>query len=102
KTVGGSLFAQSKSAERVRGQLLGRALLSEIVAQSYENPTTPVAFGLESGESGSTRVDYNDVDDYSGTEAPPKNKDGSALIGFNGWQRSVVVNWVNPSDLTQV
>lgn len=102
KTVSGSLFAQSKAAEQVRGQLLARALMTEIVSQSYENPTTPVAFGLESGESGSTRVNYNDVDDYSGTESPPKNKDGTALSGFNGWQRTVAVNWVNLSDLTQV
>jgi hypothetical protein len=54
------------------------------------------------GELSADRTNFDDVDDYHNyIESPPKNKENSELTGFQGWQRSVVVQWVNPSDLGQ-
>ena len=102
-TVGASRLTQHKAVLVSRGRMFAESLLAEILPQSYQNPTEPHVFGLESGESGSTRGAYNDVDDYSGlSESPPVAKDGSALPNAANWSRSVTVAWVDPLNPTQV
>jgi len=77
--------------------------MAEILRQEYQDPNDPPVFGTESGESTSTRADFDDVDDYDGwSSSPPATKDGTDPAGLPGWQRSVTVEWVNPADITQV
>jgi hypothetical protein len=100
--VGASFTAQRGIGDRARGQLLANDLMSEILAQAYEDPNETVALGLESSEIGGVnRSLYDDVDDYRAvTDSPPNLKDGTAMQGFTGWTRSVVVVRVDPNNLT--
>jgi len=77
--------------------------MAEILPQDYLDPNDTPVFGTESGESTSTRADFDDVDDYdSWSSSPPVQKDGTLIAGLSGWQRSVTVDWVDPADITQV
>ncbi|HSV15467.1 MAG TPA: type II secretion system protein [Tepidisphaeraceae bacterium] len=79
--------------ERRLGYELGQQLMSEILQQYFQDPVSPV-FGPESGE---TRANYDDVDDYNGwTETPPARRDGTALSDYSGWTRAVAVAYVDP------
>ncbi|MGB9625032.1 MAG: prepilin-type N-terminal cleavage/methylation domain-containing protein [Phycisphaerae bacterium] len=102
--IGGSAAARSRVTKRAVGPYLADGLMAEILAQSYQDPTSPV-FGPEvsGGESAGSRAAWDDVDDYNGwVESPPRDKDGNAIVGMTGWEQSVAVAWVNPADLTQV
>jgi len=102
--VGGSAATRARVTKRVVGPYLADGLMAEILAQSYQDPTSPV-FGPEvsGGESAVSRATWDDVDDYNGwVESPPQDKDGTVIAGMTGWERSVAVVWVNPADLTQV
>ena len=102
-TVGASRITQHKAVLVSRGRMFAESLLAEILQQSYQNPAEPHVFGLEAGESGSTRAAYNDVDDYSGwSESPPAAKDGTALPNAADWSRTVTVEWVDPLNPQQV
>ena len=101
--VGASRLSQHRTSQYSRGQLLAESLMAEILQQDYQDPNDPVVFGCESGESTSTRVDFDDVDDYNGwSSTPPVQKDGTQIASLAGWQRSVTVQWVDPADITQV
>ncbi|MBN1509956.1 MAG: type II secretion system protein [Sedimentisphaerales bacterium] len=98
-TVGASMSVQWRTATIGRGRLFAQMFLSEILLQSYQDSTSPV-FGVESGESTTTRADFDDVDDYSGWSGVPTAKDGTALPNSSGWTQTVTVEWVdrlNPS-----
>lgn len=101
--VGASRLSQQRTSEYSRGQLLAESLMAEILRQDYLDPNDTPVFGCESGESTSTRADFDDVDDYDGwSSTPPVAKDGTQLMGLSGWQRSVNVQWVNPTDTGEV
>jgi hypothetical protein len=79
-------------------QLL-RQLMSEILEQDYLEPFDPPAFGLESPESTTVRIDWDDVDDYHlWSASPPQDRSGTPLSNLTGWQREVSVEWVDPSN----
>jgi MSHA pilin protein MshD len=102
-TVGASRLSQQRTSQYNRGQLLAESLMAEILAQDYLDPNDTPVFGTESGESTTTRADFDDVDDYHGwSSSPPVEKDGTLLSGLTGWQRSVTVEWVNPDDPGEV
>jgi type II secretory pathway pseudopilin PulG len=102
-TVGASRLSQHKSSLGSRGQLLAESLMAEILRQDYQDPDIQGVFGCESGESTSTRADFDDVDDYHGwSSSPPVDKNGSLIWGLTNWKRSVTVEWVDPLDLGQV
>jgi hypothetical protein len=102
-TVSASRMGTRKTADHSRGMLLAQQLLEEILAQSYEEPVDPPSFGRESGESAVSRAAFDDVDDYHGWSAsPPQYKDGTVAVDLSGWQRSVIVERVKPTDLSQV
>jgi hypothetical protein len=102
--IGGSAAVRSRVTRRAVAPYLADGLMAEILAQSYQDPVSPV-FGPETagGESAISRATWDDVDDYNGwVESPPRDKDGTTIAGMSGWERSVAVVWVNPADLTQV
>ncbi len=102
-TAGAAVTGQQKIGDRAKGMLLAEGLMDEILRQAYEEPDDTPTFGRESSESGSNRADYDDVDDYDGWFAsPPESKDGTSMSGYTGWKRSVVVEWVNSTNLTGV
>lgn len=113
-TVGATKLGQQNTAERGRAFLLAQELMSEVMRQEYADPEdvgpidlrdpslTTSVIGLDSGESGSNRSDYDDVDDYNGwTASPPQNKDGSAIPNLTGWMRIVAVERRSLTDPTQ-
>ena len=99
-TLGTSKTIQLIMSDHGRGQQLAYDLMSEILEQEYEEPIDLPSFGVEGSESGPSRSAFDDVDDYHGwTAAPPQLKNGSPIIGYNGWTRSVAVQWIDPNDL---
>ncbi len=102
-TVGASRVTQHKAALVSRGRLLAESLLSELLQRSYEDPDGGAVFGVESGESSTTRTDFDDVDDFDGwSSSPPVDRDGTPLTDSIGWRRTVQVEWVDLSDPGQV
>jgi hypothetical protein len=54
------------------------------------------SIGPEIDEGTSTRLDFDDVDDYDGwTASPPQEKDGTELTEYAGWTRNVTVEFVD-------
>jgi MSHA pilin protein MshD len=103
-TVGASQTTQKKMGDRNRAMLLAQDLMSEILQQAYEDANlAPGSFGLGADEVGDgSRALWEDVDDYDGWSAsPPQEKEGTVLAGFDGWRRSVTVDWVSPVDAAQ-
>jgi prepilin-type N-terminal cleavage/methylation domain-containing protein len=101
-TVGAAARRGVNTANLVRGKLLASDLMNEILRQCYQDPNVTPVFGPEPGETTqpATRAKFNDVDDYVGwTESPPADKNGVPYAGFNGWTRSVNVQWANPTTL---
>ena len=84
------------STDRVRGLGLANDLLAEIQATYWADPDAGVtSFGVRVDEyDGVTRTPYNDVDDYDNwTQTPPLEIDGDPIPGFDGWTRSVNVEY---------
>ncbi len=103
-TVGAARLGERVMTNRSQGQLLAQALIAEILSQAYEEPEIAPQFGTEGPENApGDRSLWDDVDDYDGwSSSPPEYKDGTPMSVVPGWDRSVSVQWVTPSDLTQV
>jgi type II secretory pathway pseudopilin PulG len=100
QTLGQSSMLQFRISERTRAKQLARALMAEILQQTYVETIGTPTFGPEGGE---TRATYDDVDDYNGlTETSPTSKDGTSLNvpSASTWKRTVSVVWMNGSTLT--
>lgn len=102
QTLGTFSVANTLQRDRLRAEELGRLLVAEINQCLYMDPADQGVLGPETGEN--ARGVYNDVDDYNGlVDSPPRDKSGSPLTGYGGnWKRSVVVEWVDPTDWTTV
>jgi hypothetical protein len=101
--TGAAGTARYKTADGAVGSFLADGLMGEIMTLAYEEPNGVPVFGLDAGEVPTSRSNYDDVDDYNGwTESPPADRNGVALPGLSGWQRSVKVEWVLASDPNQV
>ncbi len=99
-TLGSVSTGRLGASDQARAHHFAEDLMSEILSQAYEEPVDAVLFGPEGAENTSTRSAYDDVDDYlawSSTNA--QRKDGVAIAGFEGWTRTVEVQWIQPSDL---
>lgn len=100
-TVVAAKSGQAQTVHRKVGRLLAESLMTEILIQAYEDPDEPV-FGPETGESGLSRVAFDDVDDYDQWSAsPPQTKDGTEIPERTKWRRSVEVAFVQINDLQQ-
>ena len=86
---------------QARGPQLAQQLMTEIINTKYKDEGPSPVFGLENGESGVNRLDFDDVDDFNGwSQNPPQHRDGSAVFNSSGWQRDVTVEWVDPGNPT--
>ncbi|MBN2447259.1 MAG: PKD domain-containing protein [Phycisphaerae bacterium] len=104
-TVGAAKLTEQRVGSRSRATQLAQDLMSEISAQRYADADYGLgSFGLGGDEVGDgSRSLWEDVDDYDGWSAsPPQAKDGTEWTDLAGWKRSVQVDWVDPSDPTQV
>ena len=104
RAVSVSGAVQSMTGERSRGVALASALLQEILEQPYSASAGPatleIMLGGLAGASGD-REAFDEVSDYHNySDAPPINRDGSAIPGAAGFRRSVVVRQVRPDSLT--
>jgi type II secretory pathway pseudopilin PulG len=100
--LGASRAGQLKTADRARGEQLAMEFMNEILQGDYLEPDDLPLFGPEGIEIGKGRMYFDDIDDYAGwTESPPQTRSGVPLPDFDGWKRSVAVEWANPNDLTQ-
>lgn len=98
-TIAASRRSQVFESNKIRGLAIAEALLAEIVQLPMREPSCDCGFGLETGESGSTRVNYDDIDDYHGLlDSPPKSKNGAACAGYSDLRRRVTVDRVTPAD----
>jgi type II secretory pathway pseudopilin PulG len=99
RTVGASRLSQYRISEYSLGQHLAHRLLVEILEQPYADPNGGAVFGLETGESAATRVDFDDIDDYDGWSAsPPQDPNGSWIINDDTWAESVTICRVAAND----
>ena len=108
QAVGLSGTVQFKAADRARGRALAWALLGEVVQQKYSaaspSPLNPfdLLLGPTAAARGGDRTAFDDVDDYSNySDAPPVNRDGSAIPGADRYARRVSVANVNLLDPSQ-
>ena len=103
KSVGASISGQRRLAGQARGGMLANAMLEEIAAQHYEEPTGAGPLGTDGGESPTNRQTFDDVDDFHGWSAsPPELADGMVLTELNNWDRTVTVEYVFANDFTTV
>jgi hypothetical protein len=97
--VGAGRKAQASAGQASRGLALAESLTAEILQWPYEDADAPGALDVEAGEAKTTRMDFDDVDDYAKWSAsPPTNRDGSPIPWADGYKRRVVVNWVRVDD----
>ncbi|MFQ5463450.1 MAG: hypothetical protein ACE5E5_12605 [Phycisphaerae bacterium] len=123
-TLGGAVHGRQVRADSGRAYALAMDLMSEVLANAYEEPgdavtvstagggagggggglllavasiATPSGLGPDSGETSDTsRSRFDDVDDYHGWSArPPQARDGTVLTAYDGWTRTVAVAYVN-------
>lgn len=64
--VGGVARTGRSFSERALASDVADGLIAEILGKSYSSSASPLNFGLESGETSSSKVPYDDVDDYNG------------------------------------
>jgi prepilin-type N-terminal cleavage/methylation domain-containing protein len=101
RSVGGSVLAQYRTAERAFARLLADGLLTEILAKDYRQAGS-TGIGRDAGETTTSKVNYNDVDDFdTWTESPPQFADGTPMPDLANWSRSVQVVFVDPANLNQ-
>jgi len=97
--LGGTTQSTCHTARSGTGLLLAEALMAEVLAADYADPDQTPLFGPEPGESGTGREGFDDLDDYHDwSDSPPTEPDGSAMTGFDGWTRTVTVEYADPND----
>ena len=101
QTAGMSARIQAQQANRATARMLARALMADIMPLAYKEAGSAI-IGRETGETVSSKVNYDDVDDFHRwSESPPQERDGTAMAGMGAYQRTVAVEWVNLANLTQ-
>ena len=101
-TIGGVFKTRLIAVEVQVGPVLARDLMSEVLQAAFSDPEDPNGpIGRDSGESGGDRFDLDDIDDFDGwNSSSPERADGTPLGYGDGWERQVVVSFVNPNTLT--
>ena len=90
--VGPTVRSGTVMADKVVASNLARELSDEI-ATKYFKSTIEDDLDYIGTESGGSRKDYDDIDDYHGmSNTPPELSDKSKLKNLDGWTRSVKVS----------
>ena len=101
--VGASAQTRQAHASQRRAPALARDLMAEILPNAYCEPDDTPVFGPETGETGGDRTAFDDVDDYDGwSSQPPQSKDATSMANLAGWRRDVVVEYVDPGNVSNV
>jgi len=101
-TLGSSVRGKEIRQAKSRGPTLAQQLMAEILQANYKDADETPVFGREASETGTTRSSFDDVDDYHNWSSAPEEKDGTAIANLSGWNRSVTVQYVQPSSPTTV
>jgi type II secretory pathway pseudopilin PulG len=104
--LGSVVKNRTSNSDRVRGLHLAQQLMAEISSADYREPGDGglldgvlAVLGVESGEGGGTRANFDDVDDYHNwTASPPQDRFGAAIDNTTGWRHTVVVEPVDPTN----
>jgi type II secretory pathway pseudopilin PulG len=100
-TAGAAAAARRTQTNRNEGLLLAQDMMAEVLQQGYEEPNTVTVLGinvtsllgLDAGEllGGSSRANYDDVDDYNGWSGAPQTKQGTSIAWAGAYAISVEV-----------
>lgn len=94
-SIAASRRSQMAETNGVRGLAIAEALMVEITQLTMRDPACDCGFGAESGETGSNRLAFDDVDDYHNlVDSPPKSRSGTALAGYSDLNRNVTIDLV--------
>jgi len=94
-TIAASRRSQIAESNEVRGTAIAEALMAEITQLPMRDPACDCGFGLESGETGTSRTGFDDVDDYRNlADSAPKSRSGTALSGYSDLSRNVSIDMV--------
>ncbi len=97
--IAGSRRSQTMESNKVRGLAIAESLLAEIMQLPMREPSCDCGFGAESGETGTNRLNFDDVDDYNTlNDSPPKSRNGTASTGYSDLSRSVSISMVTAAD----
>ncbi len=100
-TLGAVKWGYANIGSRAKGELLAQELIGEILEMEYEEPIDTPVMGREAGETNTSRAGYDDVDDYHNwTASPPQDETGTVLNAWDGWSRTVKVQYVQKNNLT--
>lgn len=95
--VSGARASQIMVGDRGRARLLAETMMDEVLAMDYAEPGS-TTLGPDSGETGSDiRNQYDDIDDFHGWSNTVRIPDGTPIAGFEAYEMSFAVDWVDPS-----
>ncbi len=100
RLFGGLAHSQAALKRTESAETLILDLISEIKQRDYMDGNGDyTSLGLETGESGSDRSSYDDVDDYHQlSENPPKFRNGTTYADMETFTRYTTVRWVSSAD----
>ncbi len=99
KSVGAVIRGRMHTGDAGKAQHLAGQLMAEILQKDYRDPNETPIFGRESSETNSPRASWDDVDDYHlWSSSPPEDASGMAIPESTDWERSAIVEWVNPEN----
>lgn len=98
-TVGAAARRRRSHAQLELAHALASAMLTEVRQCRFSDPDQTPVWGPESGESGTDRSAWDDLDDYDGLdETTLRRRDGTAIDVADGWSRTVTVAMADPAD----
>src|SRR5688572_19031442 len=101
-TFDATMRASTITIERSRAGALASLLMNEILRARYSEPTDAVGFGPEVPETSTSRVDWDDVDDYAGfAQLPPTLPGGEEVEGARNWSWAASVEFADAVDPTR-
>ncbi|MEO0476950.1 MAG: type II secretion system protein [Planctomycetota bacterium] len=96
-TIASARGAQATVTQRQLGLMLAEDLMAEVLSQDVYKEG--LRFGPEVSEALADRSAFDAVDDFDGWSAsPPVDSDGTAILGAEGYSRSIEVGYVQLSN----
>lgn len=101
ETLTFAVRSTARNQERLLANCFAEQLYSEISILNFIDPSENThTLGTESSETDkSTRIQYDDIDDYNGMiEGNLMFRDGILIPNSTGWTRSVIVEAISPDN----